>query len=42
MSVSKMGIPVLLFETNYNKDDKEFRHVTSWNEVYDVIEEMKK
>ena len=41
-AVSELGVPVLLFETNYNKDDKEFRHVTSWNEVYDVIKEMEK
>lgn len=39
-NVSKKGIPVLLFETNYNKDDKLYRHVKSWREIYDIIKGM--
>lgn len=38
--VSEKGIPVLLFETDYNKNDKLYRHVKSWKEIYDVIKGM--
>lgn len=36
MSISKLGIPVLMFETSYNKQT-EFRKVKSWKEIYDII-----
>lgn len=38
--VSEKGIPTLLFETNYNKNDILYRHVKSWKEIYEVIEGM--
>lgn len=36
-SVSLKGIEVLLFETKYNKEDKQFKHIKNWNEVYEYI-----
>ena len=36
-SVALKGIEVLLFETNYNKNDKQFKHVKNWDEVYFYI-----
>ena len=36
-SVSKKGIDTLLFETYYNKDYKDIKHVASWNDIYDYI-----
>ncbi len=38
--VSEKGIPALLFETNYNRNDKLYRHVKSWKEIYNVIRGM--
>lgn len=38
--VFERGIPVLLFETDYNKNDKKYRHVKSWKEIYDIIKGM--
>ena len=35
--VSQVGIEVLMFETKYNKDFPNFKHVTSWNEIYENI-----
>lgn len=32
------GIDVLLFETYYNKEDKMFKHVSSWKEILEYIE----
>ena len=29
-----------VFETNYNKNDKLYKHVTSWEEIYDLVEGM--
>lgn len=36
-SVSSIGIKVLMFGTNYNKNIKEFTRITSWYEVYNYI-----
>ena len=36
-SVSKEGIDVLMFETDYNKENKEFKQVKTWDEVYEYI-----
>lgn len=36
-SVSSRGIEVLLFETEYNKDNQKFKHVTSWESIYKYI-----
>lgn len=38
--VSDKGIPALLFEAYYNKNDKLYKHVKSWKEIYDFIEGM--
>lgn len=37
LSVSSVGIKVLMYNANYNKNIKEFNHIASWNEVYDYI-----
>ena len=37
LSVSSVGIKVLMFGTNYNKKIKEFTRITSWYEVYNYI-----
>lgn len=39
--VALENIPVLLFETNYNRNDKLYKHVKSWKEIYDVIKGMR-
>lgn len=36
-AVSELGIDVLMYETAYNKEYKQFRHVKSWNEIYEYI-----
>ncbi len=36
--VSKTKTDILMFETIYNKDLKEFKHVKNWNEIYEYIE----
>ncbi len=36
-SAAKLGIEVLLFETYYNKDYKELKHIKSWNDIYEYI-----
>lgn len=36
-SVAKTGVEVLMFETEYNKDLKEFKHVKDWNEIYEYL-----
>ena len=35
--VKQKGIEVLMFDTSYNKEYKEFKHVHSWNEIYEYI-----
>ena len=35
--VAEKGFEVLLFETNYNKEDQEFKHMKDWNEIYEYI-----
>ena len=40
--VSKLGIDVLMMETNYNKEYKEFKHVKNWHEVYEYIKNRRK
>lgn len=35
--VADSGIEVLLFETTYNKHDKEFIHMKDWYEIYEYI-----
>lgn len=35
--VSECKIEILMFETIYNKDIKEFKHVKNWNEIYEYI-----
>lgn len=42
LSVSKLGIAILLYGTNYNRDIKQFKRVASWNEVYNYINNKKK
>ena len=37
LSVSKKGIDTLLFETYYNKDCNDIKHVASWIDVYNYI-----
>lgn len=36
--VKDIGIPVLMMETNYNKQNTEFIHVKDWQEVYEYIQ----
>ncbi len=36
-SVNKLGIDTLLFETYYNKDYSELKHIKSWNDIYEYI-----
>lgn len=36
-AISKLGIDVLMFETAYNKEYKQFRRVKSWKEIYEYI-----
>ena len=36
-AVSESGIDVLMFETRYNKDYNQFKHVKNWNEIYEYI-----
>ena len=36
--VKDIGISVLMMETNYNKQYKEFRHVKDWKEIYEYIQ----
>ena len=35
--VADIGIPVLMHETNYNKDDNEFTHFNDWKYVYQYV-----
>lgn len=35
--VKQVGIDVLLMETNFNKNNKEFIHMKNWNQVYNYI-----
>lgn len=37
LAVSQSGIETLLFETYYNKDCQELKHVKSWKEIYEYI-----
>lgn len=37
LSVSSIGIRVLMYGANYNKNIKEFTRITSWYEVYNYI-----
>ncbi len=39
LAVSNAGIETLLFETYYNKDCQEVRHIKNWNEVYEYLKE---
>lgn len=36
-AVSAAGIEVLMFETKYNKEYIEFKHIKNWNEIYEYI-----
>ncbi len=36
-ATSKLGIEVLMFDAYYNRDCQEFKHVKSWNEIYEYI-----
>ena len=36
--VNDVGIRVLLFENYFNKDDREFRHISDWNQIYNYLE----
>lgn len=36
-AVSGEGIDVLMFETRYNKDYLELKHIKSWKEIYEYI-----
>ena len=36
-AISEAGIDVLMFETKYNKEFKQFKHVKNWNEIYEYI-----
>lgn len=38
-SVKKKGIDVLMFDTYYNKEYQKFKHVRSWNEIYEYIKD---
>ena len=38
-SVKSKGIDVLMFDTIYNKEYQEFKHVHSWNEIYEYIKD---
>ena len=38
-SVKEKGIQVLMFDTYYNREYKEFNHVHSWNEIYKYIKD---
>lgn len=38
--VAAIGVPTLLFENNYNKQDQNFPHVKNWEEVYQYINEV--
>lgn len=38
MSVKKVGVDVLMFETSYNKDRKGINRVSNWLDVYDYVE----
>lgn len=38
-SVKEKGIDVLMFDTYYNKEYSEFKHVTSWNKIYEYIKD---
>lgn len=40
--VSEKGIDVLLFDTKYNRDNKDFKRVKNWQEIYEYIHDMKK
>ncbi len=33
------GIEPLLYETHYNKDDKMFKHASSWKEIYELLKD---
>ena len=37
--VSKLGIDVLLFTNQYNHEEKRFKRVDNWNQIYDYIKE---
>ena len=39
--VNNAGIDVLLFTNAYNHDEKRFRRVDNWNEVYEYIKEKR-
>ena len=36
-SVTNTGIEVIMFETAYNKDIKDIKHLKSWEEIYEYI-----
>ena len=36
-AVSKLGIDVLMFDAYYNQEYHEFKHVKSWDEIYEYI-----
>ena len=38
-NVKEKGIEVLMFNTYYNKEHTEFKHVHSWNEIYEYIKD---
>ncbi len=38
---SQYGIDSILMGDEYNKDEKEFRRVESWKEIYDYVNEVK-
>lgn len=38
-NVKEKGIEVLMFDTKYNKEYQEFKHVHSWNEIYEYIKD---
>lgn len=39
-SVKNKGIPTLQFDAPFNQDQNKFKRVCSWDEVYDVVQEM--
>ena len=38
-NVKSKGIDVLMYDTYYNQEYKEFKHVHSWNEIYKYIKD---
>ena len=37
--VKKLGIEVIMLDTYYNHDAKEFKHCKNWNEIYDYLKD---